>query len=244
MTLAIYSSPDDHDPTVIVDVTIESSHRRVWDYTQNPVEDGSQMADHYIARPLEISFTGLLSTQRPYLRDETMQSDMMKLEGAPPDAMGAVRKTLEYGRMTGPKLSMLEWSLGSLQHETERPYDQLDGLLGIKSHLLTVVTNEGFFDDMVITQITTRPRGDAIEVSGEMRQIQLGWTAETADVPLAKRSAKLKAKSQGSKKRGKKRVGKKETPPVDAATMEKSQSLLEQLIGQKRIQQAKAAIGG
>lgn len=243
MTLAIYSSPSDPDPTVIVDVTLESTHRRSWDYTQNPIEDGSAIADHYLSRPLELSFTGLLSTQRPHLRDKAMAESMLKREGPGPDFSSAVRDVLDFKDLTGPQLSMLEFSIRTVEREPERPYDKLGNLLDLEGQLVSVVTSEGYFDDLVITQLHTRPRGDAVEVSGELRQLQLGWTAETADVPIAKRPAKRKTKSQG-KRRGKKRVGKKETPEADPAAKEKARSLLYQLIGQKRIQQAKAAIGG
>lgn len=239
MTLAIYASADDTDPAVLLDVTTEASHERRWDYTQNPIEDGSELSDHYLSRPLQIRFRGLLSTQRPYLAAADQAISLAKLEDPAEDISADVKSAVKDLRwFTGPQQSMLELVIKSADWDDARPYANLDKLLDLEGQLVGAVTPEGFFEDLVLTQLSTRARGDAIEVSGELAQISLGWTAETADVPLADK------KKTRKKRRGTKRVGKKEAPKADTATEEKASSFLTKLIGDKRLEAAKAALGG
>ena len=52
---------DSHGTTFMLDITVNEAHTWAADVTSDPVEDGSTISDNIVDKPVEVSFTAIVS---------------------------------------------------------------------------------------------------------------------------------------------------------------------------------------
>ena len=169
----------DEDP-VGFDATLESIHTRISEITSSPIERGGDVVDHKRRLPIAYRFTSIILTDDPDPLLTNERSNVLRV--------GADPATLPPGLALNPT----------------RATDVYRALLAIDEGdlVVTVYTDIEVLEEMMIEGIesTVLGNGDALQIIGNMRQVQFA-TAEVVELPRMRLSKKKRKGVKSGKRR-------------------------------------------
>ena len=142
-------APTQIGPNLILDALVRESHDFRSEVTEFPVETGSNVSDHILNAPREISIEGVI-TNNP-----------IRFLGGIPAKL--IRGSSVGGIVIGPNLNLVELAFAEL----ERIYNAKDTLI--------ISTPRKFYTKMVMTRLSIpkdRATGDALRFSASFRQLE------------------------------------------------------------------------
>ena len=192
-----------------IDATININHASSIVLTEHPVEDGADIADHFIKKPILLDIEGVIS-DNPITINSALVGNVAGLGGS---LLGGVAGSVATGAISAIGSALLSSGKG----QRSLSYFQTFTLLQDNAILLTI--NSGFvvYSNMVLTDFTV-PRNKStqggLRFTGKFKKVYI-VQSEVTKVP--KNSITKKARNSGAQKQN---VGSKTTK--DGADVAKS----------------------
>lgn len=151
---ASIETTSDGNETIIVpmDASISETHERSASVTQNPIEDGTNIADHITLAPVRLTMEALISDSPVSLIQSGIGTAVSSASQLAQGAIGGIAGTLA-GQATGIGLGSLAGLL------TDTPRDPADGFRYLEElwenrQPFTVVTALKRYEKMVLTSLS------------------------------------------------------------------------------------------
>lgn len=230
-------------------ITVEENTSEI-DITENPIESGAVITDHYALKPKEVTITGVVAEQDP---TKYMDFNLLNMVRSG-DFMGLVQTVaVDPKGIIGIKDKLLEQGKAFLQSEVEtiarpitnflpdfvkpkydkttaqtRPQKTYESFLKIQKQgePINITTGMMTYENMLLESVGASERPDGvIEFSITARQISIVET-QTLKNSAAGKNRSGRAKAQGAKKSN----SGKTQPKSSEKTKEKRRSMLSKVL--------------
>ena len=160
---------------ILLDATISESHKYDSEITQNPIEDGSNVADHIQLKPVKLSLEGLITDTPLGL---PIISNIQNIYSS-------------VGQLSGKKES--------------RSIEAMNALIDLRNKKIpfTITTNLKRYENMVFTSLEfplDADTGKALKVVAELEQIKIVQSKFLDGVPSDELAPRVKSKKDFGQK--------------------------------------------